>query len=105
MTVQIFILTKVPIAAPAILVVFQHFLLCLLPSSGEELFFQYKGDMQVGVLEQGKKHFITIPEGHMLLMPARIPHSPQRPAGTLGLVIGQTATALVVSFGLAFHSH
>ncbi len=55
---------------------------------GEELFYQIKGDMQVKIInENGEKETIDIREGEMFLLPARIPHSPQRPAGTVGLVI------------------
>ncbi len=55
---------------------------------GEELFYQIKGDMQVKIInENGEKETIDIREGEMFLLPARVPHSPQRPAGTVGLVI------------------
>jgi 3-hydroxyanthranilate 3,4-dioxygenase len=55
---------------------------------GEELFFQLKGDISVKIIdEQGKPETIHIREGEMFLLPPRVPHSPQRPAGTVGLVI------------------
>ncbi len=55
---------------------------------GEELFYQLEGDIQVKIInEDGKPETIDIREGEMFLLPPRIPHSPQRPAGTVGLVL------------------
>jgi 3-hydroxyanthranilate 3,4-dioxygenase len=55
---------------------------------GEELFYQLEGDIQVKIInEEGKRETIDIREGEMFLLPPRIPHSPQRPAGTVGLVL------------------
>jgi 3-hydroxyanthranilate 3,4-dioxygenase len=55
---------------------------------GEELFYQIKGDIVVKIInEEGKPQDIPIKEGEMFLLPARIPHSPQRPEGSVGLVI------------------
>ncbi|XP_069092813.1 3-hydroxyanthranilate 3,4-dioxygenase isoform X2 [Pleurodeles waltl] len=54
---------------------------------GEELFFQMDGDMCLKIIENGKHKDIHIREGEMFLLPARIPHSPQRYTGTVGLVI------------------
>ncbi len=55
---------------------------------GEELFYQVEGDIQLGIInENGERETIDIKEGEMFLLPPRIPHSPQRPANTIGLVI------------------
>nr|XP_006134050.2 3-hydroxyanthranilate 3,4-dioxygenase [Pelodiscus sinensis] len=54
---------------------------------GEELFYQVDGDMCLKIIENGNHRDIHIREGEMFLLPARIPHSPQRYAETVGLVI------------------
>lgn len=53
----------------------------------EELFYQLEGDITVRIQEDGKPVDIPIREGEMFLLPARVPHSPMRPEGTVGLVI------------------
>ena len=54
---------------------------------GEEFFFQVEGDIVLRVIENEKIREIPIREGEMFLLPPGIPHSPQRPANTVGLVI------------------
>jgi len=54
---------------------------------GEELFLMLRGDMQLDVVERGVKRSIPIKQGEMLLLPGRVPHSPQRREGTVGLVV------------------
>jgi 3-hydroxyanthranilate 3,4-dioxygenase len=54
---------------------------------GEEWFFQVEGDIVVRIIEDGKIRDVPILEGEMFLLPPGIPHSPQRPANTVGLVI------------------
>jgi len=54
---------------------------------GEEFFYQIEGDITVRVIEDGERRDIPVREGEIFLLPAGIPHSPQRPAGTIGMVI------------------
>jgi 3-hydroxyanthranilate 3,4-dioxygenase len=54
---------------------------------GDELFFQIEGAIVLQVIEDGHRRALEIPEGGMLLLPGGVPHSPQRPAGTVGLVV------------------
>ena len=56
-------------------------------NESEELFYQLEGDVAVRIQEDGKIVDIPIREGDMFLLPARVPHSPQRGAQTVGLVI------------------
>ncbi len=56
-------------------------------NEGEEFFFQLEGDVQVKIIEDGKPRTIDIKEGEIFLLPGSVPHSPQRPANTVGLVI------------------
>ena len=53
----------------------------------EELFYQLEGDVTVKIQEDGKAVEIPIKEGEIFLLPAKVPHSPIRPAGTIGLVV------------------
>lgn len=55
---------------------------------GEELFLQIEGDIVVKIInENGQPEDVHIKEGEMYLLPPRIPHSPQRPADSIGLVL------------------
>ena len=73
---------------------------------GEELFYQLEGDIQVKIInEDGKPQTIDIREGEMFLLPPRIPHSPQRPAGTVGLVLERRRHAEEVDKLLWFCEH
>ena len=53
----------------------------------EEFFFQLEGDMVLRVIEDGLPRDVPIREGEVLLLPPHVRHSPQRAAGTVGLVI------------------
>jgi 3-hydroxyanthranilate 3,4-dioxygenase len=54
---------------------------------GEEFFFQLEGDIVLKIIEDGKPVDIPIKEGEIFLLPPKVPHSPQRPANTVGLVL------------------
>ena len=54
---------------------------------GEEFFYQLEGDMLLRTMQDGERVDIPIRKGEILLLPPRIPHSPQRYADTVGLVI------------------
>ena len=54
---------------------------------GEEFFYQLEGDMTLRTMQDGARVDIPIREGEIMLLPARVPHSPQRFENTVGLVI------------------
>lgn len=54
---------------------------------GEEFFYQLEGDMLLKTMQDGEPVDIPIREGEIFLLPGGIPHSPQRYADTVGLVI------------------
>jgi 3-hydroxyanthranilate 3,4-dioxygenase len=54
---------------------------------GEEYFHQLEGDMLLRTIQDGKRVDIPIRQGELLLLPGHVPHSPQRFADTVGLVI------------------
>lgn len=54
----------------------------------EEFFYQLRGNMVLRVMEDGRPREVPIREGEILLLPAHVRHSPQRPeAGSVGLVV------------------
>lgn len=55
-------------------------------NEGEEFFFQIEGDITLKIIEEGLPKDIHIREGEIFLLPPRTPHSPRRPANTVGLV-------------------
>jgi 3-hydroxyanthranilate 3,4-dioxygenase len=54
---------------------------------GEELFLQVEGTMVLKTVQDEKIVEIPIRAGEIFLLPREVPHSPQRPAGTVGIVV------------------
>lgn len=56
-------------------------------NEGEEFFYQLEGDITVKTVEDGRFRDVHIRAGDVFLLPPRTPHSPQRPEGSVGIVI------------------
>jgi 3-hydroxyanthranilate 3,4-dioxygenase len=56
-------------------------------NQGEEFFYQLEGDIVLRLLQDGKPEDVVLKQGDIFLLPGNVPHSPQRPAGTVGLVL------------------
>ena len=54
---------------------------------GPEFFYQLEGEMVLKVQDDGAARDIPIRAGELFYLPPRVPHSPQRMAGSIGLVI------------------
>ncbi len=53
----------------------------------EEFFFQVEGDMVLRTVQDGRVTDMQIREGDVFLLPPQVAHSPQRPAGSVGIVV------------------
>jgi 3-hydroxyanthranilate 3,4-dioxygenase len=54
---------------------------------GPEFFYQIEGDMVLKVQDRGQSRDIAIKAGEIFYLPPRVPHSPQRMANSIGLVV------------------
>jgi len=54
---------------------------------GEEFFYQLEGRLTVRTMQDGRSVDYALDGGDVFLLPARVPHSPQRSAGSIGLVV------------------
>ena len=54
---------------------------------GPEFFHQLEGEMVLKIQEDGKARDIPIRAGEVFYLPPNVPHSPQRAANSIGLVI------------------
>ena len=54
---------------------------------GPEFFYQLEGEMLLKTIQDGKRVDIPIRAGEILLLPPRVPHSPQRFENSVGLVV------------------
>jgi 3-hydroxyanthranilate 3,4-dioxygenase len=66
----------------------------------EELFYQLEGNIVVYIQDEGKKTAMELGPGDMYLNPAKIPHSPSRSIGSIGLVIEKKRNHLSLKDGL-----
>lgn len=54
-----------------------------------EFFYQVEGNVTLKLIDEGVPTEVHLNEGDIYLLPSNIPHSPQRGANTVGLVIEQ----------------
>lgn len=66
----------------------------------EELFYQLEGHIEIHIQEEGQKKTLKLGPGDMYLHPAKIPHSPVRHEGSIGLVIERKRDEMEVDDGL-----
>jgi 3-hydroxyanthranilate 3,4-dioxygenase len=53
----------------------------------EEFFYQLQGDIVLRTVQDTRIIDIPIREGDVFLLPPEVPHSPQRPGGSIGVVV------------------
>ena len=61
---------------------------------GEELFLQLEGDIVLRIAQNGRITDMPIREGDLFMLPPEIPRPPQRPAGTVGIVVERAAARM-----------
>lgn len=66
----------------------------------EELFYQLEGEIEVVIQEDGERKVMPLTAGDMYLHPAKVPHSPVRKEGSIGLVIERKREGLSYTDGL-----
>ena len=66
----------------------------------EELFYQLEGTIEIHIQEDRQKKTMKLSPGDMYLHPAKVPHSPVRHPGSLGLVIERKRADMEVDDGL-----
>lgn len=66
----------------------------------EELFYQLEGNINVRIQEDGKAVDVPIEAGEMFLLPAKVPHSPMRSEGSVGLVVERVRKGTDMKDGL-----
>jgi 3-hydroxyanthranilate 3,4-dioxygenase len=54
---------------------------------GQEFFYQLEGNMLLRTVQEDRIVDVPIREGEIFLLPANVPHSPQRQPNTVGVVI------------------
>ncbi len=66
----------------------------------EELFYQLEGNIEIHIQEDGQKKTMKLGPGDMYLHPAKVPHSPVRHKGSIGLVVERKRDHMHVDDGL-----
>ena len=66
----------------------------------EELYYQLEGEITVYIQENGEKKAMKLSAGDMFLLPARVPHSPNRGENSIGLVVEQKREGKEIPDGL-----
>ena len=56
-------------------------------NEGEEFFFQLEGSIEIAIQTEKGKEVMQLNAGDVFLLPGKIPHSPIRTAGSVGLVV------------------
>ncbi len=69
----------------------------------EELFYQLEGHIKVHIQEDGKKRTFELGPGDMYLNPGKVPHSPERTEGSVGIVVERNRQKLDVKDGLLWY--
>lgn len=66
----------------------------------EELFYQLEGEIIVYVQENGQKKAMKLSAGDLFLLPAKVPHSPNRSENSIGLVVERKRVGREIPDGL-----
>lgn len=66
----------------------------------EELYYQLEGEITVFIQDNGEKKAMKLSAGDMFLLPAKIPHSPNRSENSIGLVVEQKRDGKEIPDGL-----
>lgn len=69
----------------------------------EELFYQLEGNIQVIIQEEGERKVMELGPGDMYLHPPKVPHSPNRSEGSIGLVIERVRAGKGYKDGLLWY--
>ena len=80
-------LLKPPVGNRQVYVGNDDFIVMVVGGPNKRKDYQLEGDIVLRVVDEGVIKDIPIKEGEIFLLPPKMPHSPQRPANTVGLVM------------------
>ncbi len=66
----------------------------------EELFYQLEGEILVKTQQDGKCVDVPIKAGELFLLPGKVPHSPSRSPGSIGIVVERVRKGTTMQDGL-----